>query len=221
MEAAVHPETRRHATPPVGAGQRRPVVVVVAGGLQALHQPDFLEHRPLNLAGTFLDGVVEAELYRVNAQLVAQLVHHLFHAESGLRRAGRAIGGGLGFVDHHVVAFHRAVLQLVAGEGAGCALHHGRAGVGAGLKGQLNLGGGDFAGAVCAHLDAHPAAGRGAAALEYLGAAHQNLDRRAGLAGQQRGHRLQVEGHLAAKPAADFHGGLRARRTRPRAGRRR
>ena len=160
LEASVHPVTGGDAAALVFAFHRGLVVVVVAGRFQAFHEPNAPGHRPFDAAGAFLGGIEQAELYGVYAKLLAQFVHHCLHTEGGLRRAGGAVGGGLGLVDHHVVAVHLAVLHVVAGEGAGHGLHHRRTGVGSGVHRHFELHGGQAAVVLGAHLNLHPRTGR-------------------------------------------------------------
>ena len=205
LKTAVHPVAGGHAPAPVFAGDGGLIVVVAAGGLQALHEPDAAGHRPLDAPGAFLGGVAEAEFDGVEAQFAGHFVHHRLHAKGGLGRAGGAVGGGLGLVHHHIVAVNLAVFHIVAGKRAGHRLHHRRAGVGAGIHRHFRLHGGDAPVVPGPHLDFHPGTGGRAGGFEHLGAGHQLLHRGGGLAGKQRGDAVEVGGDFAAESAADFH----------------
>ena len=81
-------------------GQRRlPMVAVLAPLRSVSTKPIARIDRPVDAARPFLGGVLQAELDRVDAQLLGQLVDHLLAGEGGLRRAGRAIGLRLRLVD--------------------------------------------------------------------------------------------------------------------------
>ncbi len=79
-----------------------------------------------------------------------------------------------------------------------------RAGEGAGLVLQHDIGGGDRPVVLGAELDLdHRARGR-AGGAEHLVAGHHQLHRRAGLARKRQRERLQIDGGLAAEAAADL-----------------
>ena len=160
LEATVGPVAAGHAparAPAISAAvELGLVVVMVAGGLETFDQADAPGHQTLDTAGALFGRVQQAELYGVEAQLSADLVDQRLDAEGRLGRTGGTVGGGLGFVDHHVVAVNLPVLHVVAGEGADDGLHRRRTGVGAGLHGYLRLDGRHLPVALDADLDPHP-----------------------------------------------------------------
>ena len=176
--------------------------------LRGLHAFDVADHAvgvAVGAARALLGRVLQPQFERVDVELLGQFVDHGLGGELGLRRAGRAVGGRLGLVDHHVVAVDGLVGNVVRGERAHRAGADGRAGVGAGLEGEVDLGGGQRAVPLRAHLDAHVGArGRPGREQHFL-AVHRQLDGAAGLAGEDRGQRLEVDGDLAAEAAADLH----------------
>ena len=129
---------------------------------------------------------------------------HRLGGELGDRGAGRAVGGHLGPVDHHVVAFDIRILDIVGREDAHAAGPDRRAGEGAGLIGDPGLGSGELAVLGGAHLDGHGAARGRAAGAEDLFPRHHHLDRPAGDLGEPERERLQVDHGLAAEAAADL-----------------
>ena len=72
--------------------KRRVPVVAVPGGLQAFDEADAGIDRPVDAAGPLLRRVLEAELERVDAQLLGQFVDDLLAGEGRVGRARRAVG---------------------------------------------------------------------------------------------------------------------------------
>ena len=184
--------------------QRRAPVRVRLGRLQRLDQADRPELRPVGGLGALLGRVLEAQLDRVHADRLGDLVDHLLDRELGDRAARRAIGRHLRPVADHVVADHLHVLEVVGREGAHAARLHRRAREGAGLVFQLGLGGDDAAVLLGADLDAHVRARGRAGGAEHLLARHHHLHRPAGLLGQRQRDGLQIHDGLAAEAAADL-----------------
>ena len=90
--------------------------------------------RAIGGSGAFLRGVLDAELDRIHADLLGQLVDGAFHREGRHRRRRRAIGRGLRPVDQHFVADRLDVLELVAGKRG----HGAELGPHAGSRGRWN-----------------------------------------------------------------------------------
>ena len=136
----------------------------------------------------------------------ARLVDDRLYGEGALRLARGAVGLDLLLVADNVVAIYQLVLDVVLAGGRHGAAADGRAGKGPGLEGHVELHCGNLSGLGCADLAALESRRGGAGALEDLFAVHDNLNRPAALAGQNRGHGLQVAGELGAEPAADLGG---------------
>ena len=180
-------------------------MLVLQGRVHRFQEADARVRRAVHAAVALLGAVHDAQLQRVDAELLGDLVHDRFR-ERRVGGAGRPVGGSLRLVDHHVIAVHLHVRKAVRREDAHASGAYRRAGIGASLEVQRGLGGHHAAVAGGAHPDGDARARRRARALELLDAAHDQLDRLARLARQQRRHRLQVDGDLAAKAAADFGG---------------
>ncbi len=184
--------------------ERRLPMVAGLGGFQRFDEADPRIGRPIDAARPLLGRVLQPELDRVDLQLLGQLVDHRLAGERRLRGAGRPIGLRLGLVDQHVVAVDPGVGQLVAAEHAHAARADHAAGKRPGVVGQPGLARGQLAVLGRAQLDPHERAGRGSGPLENFVAVHHHLHRPAALAAEHRGHRLQIDGDLAAEAAADF-----------------
>ena len=165
-------------------------MVVVAGGLETFHQPDTAGHQAFDAPSAFFGRVQQSELDGVQLQLAANLVDQRLDGECRLRRTGRPVGSGLGFVVDHVVAVDLAILHVVTGEGADDCLHDRRPGVGAGVHGHLGLNRGHLTVVLDADLDPHPGSGGRTRRLEDLGTGHQRFDRCAGFLGEHRADRV-------------------------------
>ena len=181
LTAAVEPETGGHTAALVGALQFAPVVFALQGGLHRLFVADPVEGNAAGSTGAFADGVLATEFERVEFQFFGEFVDDAFGGEGRVGGTRSPVGGGLGFVDDHVVRVDEHVLDVVRGQHATCARADGRAGKGAGLVGQVGMSGDDFAVVCGAHLDAHVGAGARTGCFEFLGAGHHYLDRLAGL----------------------------------------
>ncbi len=177
---------------------------VVFGRLQRFPISDIVEGRPIGRLDPVPHPVQLAQGDGVHAQLAGQLVDRALHAKGRDRRAGRAIGGYLRAVGDHVPAGDAEILQVIDRQGGHRARAHRRAGKGAGLVFQLDLGRGDAAVLGGAQLDLDHGARGGAGGLEHLFAAHDHLHRRAALAREGQGHRLQIDRGLAAETPADL-----------------
>ena len=205
LEADVEPEALGHAASAIGSFQLRlPVRRFLRGG-HALDVADHAVGETVGALRALFAGVLEAHLERVDAQLFGELVQHRLGSELRLRRAGRAVGGGLRLVDDHVVAVDQLVGNVVGSQRAHRARADRRAGVGARLKCQVHIGRRDRAVALRAHADAHVGARGRAGREQHFLAVHSQLDRSSGLLREQRGQRLEVDGNLAAEAAADLH----------------
>ncbi len=156
-------------------------MLVFPGSVQALDVADALGEGPLHPAGAFLCRVQQAELYRVHSKLFADFVHDALYPKGGLGGARGPIRGGLGLVDHHVVALHPAVGIVVAGEGTPGCLGGGRSRIGPCLEGEGDLTRRELSRFGGAHLHPGPGAGRRARGLEHIGPAHYQLDGQASL----------------------------------------
>ncbi len=154
LAAPVEPEAGGHAAPAVGAFQRRAVVRVILDGLQRLDIADQRQGRAVGTPVALLDRVDQAEVDRVDAQLLGQFVDHRLGRKGGVGAARRAVGRRLGLVDEHVVAVDLHVVELVRGQDHAGAGADRRAGEGAGLVDQLGLGCRDRAVLLGADLDA-------------------------------------------------------------------
>ncbi len=165
---------------------------------------DLAVFRPDHLARAFLRAVFDAEVDRVHAALLGQLVDHRFRSERGIGGAGCAVGGGLGPVDHHVKTVDQEVGDVIRRDHAHRAGADRRTRKGAGFEGQPDLGRGDAPVFGGAHLYLDPRARGGAGGAQDFGTAHHHLDRNSGLTRQQQRDRLQVDGGLAAEPAANL-----------------
>ncbi len=148
--------------------------------------------------------VFEAQLQRVDADLLGHDVERAFDRERRDRRARRAIGRRLWAVADDVVADRAGVRNVVWRERAQARIHHRRAGEGAGLEFEDTVGGGDRAVLLDADLDPHRRAGGRTGRFEHLVAAHHDLDRAAGFLRQRGCDRLEIDRNLAAKAAADL-----------------
>ena len=203
---AVYPESGGDSPAPPLALYGLGVVVVILGGLGGLNRADARVYDAGGAAGAFLSAVEDAEVYRIHAQSLAELVNDRLGGEGADGRARRAVGGGLGLVVHHVVGVYDDVGDVVWREDAVCRRAYGGAGERARLESQIGVGGGHAPVVGNAHLHLHPRAGRGAAGFHDLYAVHGYLDGGAGLLGQRDGERLQIDGGLAAESAAYLHG---------------
>ena len=179
-------------------------VLAVLGRLQALTRPIARIDGAIDAPGALLGRVLEAELDRVDAQLLGQLVDDLLAGEGRLRGPRRPVGLGLGLVVDHVEAINPGVWQVVATEDAhGTRADH-PAGKGSAVVSQPGFAGRELALLRRAELDADERARRGAGCLEDLVALHDHLHRPAALAAQEGRDRFQVDGDLASEAAADL-----------------
>ena len=103
----------------------------------------------------FFNGVDQPEIDGVDAQFFGQLVDDRLNGERTLGLAGSPISLDLLFVADHVIAVDQKVLDVVSPGGAQGPSPHRGTGVGAGLEGHPQLGGGDLAVLGCADLRAH------------------------------------------------------------------
>ena len=160
--------------------------------------------RPVHGLGALLGGVLQAQLERIHAELLGQLVEHALDGIGADRSAGRAIGRDLGAVGDDVVAQRVGVRDVVGPEGAAGGAADRRAGEGTGLQPVGPLAGDDGSIFLGADLDlAHRARGRAGGAEHFL-ARHHHLDRPARLPGQHQRQRLEVDDRLAAEAATDL-----------------
>src|SRR5438105_706215 len=93
-------------------------MLAVLGGLERLYQSDARIDRSIDAAGAFFGGVLQAEIDRIDLQLLGQLVDDLFAGEGGLRRAGCAVRLRMWLIVDHVVGLDPRVRQFVATEDA-------------------------------------------------------------------------------------------------------
>ena len=177
---------------------------VVGDRLQRLDIADVLEGRSIGRLVAVVNRVLEAQGERIHAQLLRQFVHGALDGKGRDRCAGRAIGGDLGRVVDDIEAGDQEVRDVVAGERGHGARANRRAGEGAGLVLEQDIGGDDRAVRLRAQLDLHDGAGGRTGGAEDLVTRHHDLHRRTGLLRQGQGHRLDIDRGLAAKSAADL-----------------
>ena len=151
---AIAPEPTGHTTTAVQAGEGCGVMGVILGRLQRLHKTDTLEDRTSRPAGAFFGAVEQAELERVHAQLVAQLVNGRFHHKGRRRSAGGAVGCRLGAVHHDIVPLDPGIGDVVSPHDAVTGRRHWRTRKGAGLVDQVGFRCHQFAG--CRGAEFHP-----------------------------------------------------------------
>ena len=175
------------------------------GRFQGLDETDPGHQRPGSPADALFGTVQQAEVQGIHPDFFANLVEGRFQGKGGRRGAGGAVSGGLGPVDHHIIALDVGVGDVVGRHHTLGAAGHRGTGESAGLENQGSGGrrNAPLFGSPDFHLD--DGAGSGAGGLEHFGAVHCHLDRRAGFAGQQGGQRLHIDGQLGPEPAADFH----------------
>ena len=165
---------------------------------------DHREDRAVRGLGALLGGILQAQLDRIHAELLGQLIHHALDREGADRRARRAVGRDLGAVGDDVEALREHVRDVVGREGAARGAADRRARERARLQVPGALAGDDRAVLLGADLDgARRARGR-ARGAHHLLARHHHLDRPARLPGQHQRDRLEIDDGLAAEPAADL-----------------
>ena len=79
-------------------------------GAQRLHQADALVRRPIGAAVTFLHGVAQPEVERIDAQFLGKLVHDRLGGKGGVGAPRRAVSSRLGPVYHDVIAVDLEVI---------------------------------------------------------------------------------------------------------------
>ncbi len=173
-------------------------------GLDGLFGADAGEGDAGHLAGTFLRGVFQPELQRVEFLLLAELVNDAFDGEGGCGRAGCAVCSGLRLIQDHVIGIDFECLDVVRRKHRHRARPHRRARERPGLVAHGCLDAGQPI-ALYGGLELDVGATRRAAAFEHVCAAHQDLHRAPGLLRKKCGHRIEVDRQLAAESAADFH----------------
>ena len=115
LAAAVEPEAEADAASLIGA-ERRVVVLGLLGRLQGLDHADRPERLAVDRDAALPRRILEAQIDRIHAELLGQLVDHAFGGENRLRHAGGAECIHLRPVRHHLVGDRLGVLQVVAGE---------------------------------------------------------------------------------------------------------
>ena len=153
-----------------------------------------------------MGAVLDPEFQRVHAKLLADLVDDRFRSEGRGRHTRGAVGGGFGFVDHHVVSFDSAVGDLVGSQNALTGLNYGRARETAGFVHHSDVRCGDHPLFVGADLHTNKTTRGWAGCFKYLGAGHGNLHWAPRFLGERGGHRLQVDNRLSSEASADLHG---------------
>ena len=174
-------------------------------GPHALEIPRPQEHRAVVAAVAGGGTIEQAELHRVHADLLAQLVDERLSREGGLGRAGSAVSRGLRHVDHDVVGVDADVGHAVAGENADHGRRDGGARVGARHVADVGGRGGDHALVVDAHLHRDLPAGSGSGGVKHRPAVHDDFHWASGLAGEDRGDGFEVDVDLPAEPAPNLH----------------
>ena len=116
-------------------------MIAVLGRFQRFDETDPRIDRPIDAAASLLHRVLQAELERVDIQLLGQFVDHRLAGESRLRGARRAIGRGLRLVQHDVVTVDACIGELIATEDAHAARTDHATGIRAGIVGQPRLAG--------------------------------------------------------------------------------
>ena len=174
--------------------------------LERLHVTLVRMLRPIDRRRADARGVLQAQFQRIHADLRRQHVDHALHRVGGDRRARRAIRRRLGPVAHHVVADGARIRDVVRRERAQAAVHHRRAGEGAGLELEQPVGRDQLAVLGDAHLHPHRRTRCRAGGTEHVVAVHHQPHRAARLHRQQRRDRLQIGHRLAAEAAADLGG---------------
>ena len=201
-DAAREPD--RDASATVWPFKRRRVVGMVFHRLQHLDAADESVGWTFGPWSALFGRVPEPELNRIDSEAVGDVVDHRLNGERGVGGAGRAIRLGLGFVRQHVKAVDRHVRNVVRDEDAHCRNRDQRTREAAGFVRQRRLGRGDGALLGRAYLDFDVRARSRSCALKDLLARHHHLHWLARLLREERRHGIEVQGGLAAEPAADL-----------------
>src|SRR3954470_10523301 len=120
--------------PALKLAERRLVVIGVLRGFQRLDKADTRKHRAVRGFGSFLRGVLQAEVERIHLQRFGDFIHHAFDRIGADRRTRRAIGRDLRAVGDDVIAFGEQVRDVVGREAAASGAADRRARKGAGLQ---------------------------------------------------------------------------------------
>ena len=200
------------AVEPVAAGHPASLVLaerclvgrMVLQRLQGFDEAGVVELAARHVRRADLRRVLDAQVDRVDVELLGDDIHHPLNPERRDRRPRRAIGRRLRPIAHHVVADRQHVRNIIGGEPAQAAIDHRRARESPRLVAELTLGRHDRAVLHHAHLDPHRRARSRPRRLEHLVARHREPHRQPRLLRQHQRHRLEVGDCLAAKPTADF-----------------
>ena len=174
--------------------------------LQNLDAADQGAEGAVGPSGPLFARVHQPEVDGIDPEFLAQFVQQCLHREGAYGRSGGAVGCGLGLVVDDVIAVDQDVGDVVGGEHAGGGAADGRAGISAGFKGQIGLGGNDFPFLGCADLRSHVAATGGSGGFHDLDPAKTDRNGTAAFLGKSYCDRLDVGGVLSAEAAADLQG---------------
>ena len=116
--AALPPETHRHSPSLVGAGEGRLIVGMVLHGLFHLRDAEMGMGNAVRHPVAFLDGILQAELHRVHAKFLGQLIDHRLHGEGALGLSRGAVGLNFLMVGDHVIPVDQQVFDVVWPGGA-------------------------------------------------------------------------------------------------------
>ena len=205
LKPHVEPEAHGHAPAHAGVLGLR-VMGMGRRRFQARPQTNGTKLRAVDGRVPFLHGVAEAQLDRIDSELLRGFVHGTFRGEERLGRAGGTIGGSLRLIHQHVHALDAEVGNPIGGEHAHGARAHGGAGEGPGLIGHDGFCCGDLAVRGEAHAQIDGGRRRGAGGAEDLFPGHHHAYRAAALLRELQGQRLEVDRGLSSKTPTNFTG---------------
>ena len=152
--------------------------------LQCFYHSDWRMQGSVRLAVALCRSVSQPEFHRVYSQLLAQLVQQDLHCKATQRGSWGPVGGGFGFVVHHVVGFQVQIGNAVGGQHAVKSAANGRPGISAGFQGQKALSRRDLPFGVGAQFHLHVASGGRPGCFQNVFAAHGHRYRAVALPGK-------------------------------------